>query len=270
MLVAAGPQTVVGRQPFRRVFVAAGPLARPCEGFGRLRRALSSHREERVAIGDVQLRPLARVARRLPAVCLVRHGDRLAEMGDRLLKGRAAQSLIARLAPPLDREVVEAGLREMMGDDFRLDGGALRLSHQDLGGAAVQRLAAAPEQAVVSRVLNQRVFEAIVRRITGALDDEEVRRGEPVNCELEVGVVDPAHSARQRVGKITPQDSADLRDFACFAKPVKPRRKRLLQRRRDSLQAAGRAALKQKARDLLDEQRHPAGAARSRHRPPPC
>jgi hypothetical protein len=40
-------------------------------------------------------------------------------MGDRLLKGRAAQSLIARLAPPFDCKIVEAGLGEVMGDDFR-------------------------------------------------------------------------------------------------------------------------------------------------------
>ena len=41
-------------------------------------------------------------------------------MGDRLLEGRAAQRLVARLAPPFDREVVEAGLGEMMGDRFGL------------------------------------------------------------------------------------------------------------------------------------------------------
>jgi hypothetical protein len=33
-------------------------------------------------------------------------------MRDRLLEGRTAQSLIARLAPPFDRELVEAGLSE--------------------------------------------------------------------------------------------------------------------------------------------------------------
>ena len=84
-------------------------------------------------------------------------------MGDRLLEGRAAQGLVARLAPPFDREIVEAGLGEMMGDDFRLGRGALGLIAQDFGGAAVQRLAAALEQAVVGRVLDQRVLEAIVR-----------------------------------------------------------------------------------------------------------
>ena len=41
-------------------------------------------------------------------------------MGDRLLEGRAAQRLVARLAPPFDGEIVEAGLGEMMGDRFGL------------------------------------------------------------------------------------------------------------------------------------------------------
>ena len=80
-------------------------------------------------------------------------------MGDRLLEGRAAQRLVARLAPPFDGEIVETGLGEMMGD--RLGLGACA-STQHLGGAAMQRLAAALEQAVVGRVLDQRVLEAIV------------------------------------------------------------------------------------------------------------
>ena len=41
-------------------------------------------------------------------------------MGDRLLEGRPAQRLVARLAPPFDSEVVETGLGEMMGDRFGL------------------------------------------------------------------------------------------------------------------------------------------------------
>ena len=51
---------------------------------------------------------------------------------------------------------------------------------------------------------------------------------------------------------------ADLGDFARFAERVEPRRQRLPKRRRNRLQAARLAALEQKARDLLDEQRHAA------------
>ena len=62
----------------------------------------------------------------------VRHRDRLAEMGDRLLEGRAAQGLVARLAPPFDREIVEAGLGEMMGDRFGL---GVRVGRADASAA---------------------------------------------------------------------------------------------------------------------------------------
>jgi hypothetical protein len=147
----------------------------------------------------------------------------------------------------------------MVGDDFRLGCGELGLVAQDFGGATVQRLPAALQEAVEARVLDQRVLEAIVGLRAGALGDEEVRAGEPIERGLEGGV-DAAHVAQQRVGEISPQDGADLRHFACFAEPVEPRGERLLKRRRDRLQAAGLAALEQKARDLLDEQRHPAGA----------
>ena len=89
--------------------------------------------------------------------------------------GGTAQSLIARLAPPLDREVVEPGLGEMMGDDFRPGCGALGVIAQNFRRAAVQHLAAALEQAVVGGVLDQRVLETIVRLRAPVLGDEEVR-----------------------------------------------------------------------------------------------
>ena len=68
---------------------------------------MASRRYERVAIGGVQLRqPLTYRghARRTPRRIArpVRHLDRLAEMGDRFLEGRAVQRLVARLAPPFD------------------------------------------------------------------------------------------------------------------------------------------------------------------------
>ena len=57
-------------------------------------------------------------------------------MGDRLLEGRAAQRLVARLAPPFDGEIVQAGFGEVMGDRFGLSVGG----EQRVGGAAVERL----------------------------------------------------------------------------------------------------------------------------------
>jgi len=208
----------------------------------------------------MQLLQLARDALRLPARRLVGHGDGLAKMGDRLLERRAPKRLVARLAPPFDREVVEAGLGEMMGDRLGLGRGALGLIAQEFGGAAVQCLPAALKQAVVGRVLDQRVLKAIVRLMARALGDEEIRAGEPIERRLERGVVDPADSAHQRIGEISSQDGADLRDLTRRPKPVQPPGERLLQRRRDRLQAAGLAAFEQKARHFLNEQRHSAGA----------
>ena len=101
-------------------------------------------------------------------------------MGDRFLEGRAAERLIARLAPPFDGEIVEAGLSEMMGEHFRLGRRPFGLVAQVFGGAAVQRLAAALEQALVGRVLDQRVLEAVVRLRSIALDEQDVGLGEPL------------------------------------------------------------------------------------------
>ena len=92
--VVASPKTEVDRQSFWRVLVARLRLARLGERFRRFRRAEAARGEERVAVGDVQLRHL--LARSGGAACRplrrrarpVRHGDRLAEMGDRLLEGR--------------------------------------------------------------------------------------------------------------------------------------------------------------------------------------
>jgi hypothetical protein len=147
-----------------------------------------------------------------------------------------------------------------MGDDFRLGRRGLWLSDQDFRRAAVQRLAAALEQAVVGRVLDQRVLETVVRLRAAAFGDEEVRVRKLLERGLESEVVDPAHGAQPRITEITAQHGAYLRDFARFAEPIEPRRERLLKRRRDRLQATGLAALEQQARNLLDEQRHPAGA----------
>ena len=99
-------------------------------------------------------------------------------MGDRLLERGAAQRLVAGLSPPFDREFVEAGLRKMVGDDFWLGRRALGGIAQEFGGAAVQSLAAALEQAVVGRVLNQRVLEAISGFRRRALHEQKVRARE--------------------------------------------------------------------------------------------
>ena len=106
-------------------------------------------------------------SRSLRFVC---HRDRLAEMGDRLLVGRAAQRVFARLAPPLDREIVEPGLGKVTGDRL----GFFVSLDERLRRAPVQRLAAAFQEAVVGRVLNQRMLEAVDRLRRDAIDKEKV------------------------------------------------------------------------------------------------
>ena len=92
-------------------------------------------------------------------------------MSDRFLEGRTAQCLIARLAPPFDREIIEAGLGEMSGDRLGLRRRALGVVAQEFGGAPVQRSAAALQKAFVGGVLDQRVLEAVVRPRPIALDE---------------------------------------------------------------------------------------------------
>ena len=70
----------------------------------------------------------------------------------------------------------------------------------------------------------------------------------------------PATSRSSAVREAAPDHRADLRHLARRAEPVEPRHQRLLQRRRDRLDAALLAALQQKPRHFLDEQRHAAGA----------
>ena len=83
--VAADPQTEVSRQALMRGVVADCGLVGPGEGLRSFRRARPSRREERVAIGDVQLAPLLSSRRLgLDLVCLRQRFEqrlRLADLG---------------------------------------------------------------------------------------------------------------------------------------------------------------------------------------------
>jgi hypothetical protein len=131
-----------------------------------------------LAVVGLQRQTLTRSARfacLLPrsSAHLVRHGDRLAEMGNRLLECGAAKGLVARLAPPFDRKIVEARLGEVMRD--RLGFGRCAFT-QDFGRTGMQRLAATLKQAVIGRVLDQCALEAVVRLRSIALDEQNVGR----------------------------------------------------------------------------------------------
>jgi hypothetical protein len=77
---------------------------------------------------------------------------------------------------------------------------------------------------------------------------------------LQWRIVHSSHGAKQRIGEIASDHSADLCYLAHRPKSVEPRHQGLLERRRDGLDVALLAALQQEPGYLLDEQRHPAGA----------
>src|SRR6516225_10724005 len=124
-----------------------------------------------------------------------------------------------------------------MRNSFRLGRGVLEIGAQDFPRAPVKGLPAAPEQAVVSRVLNQRVLETIVGLRRRALHKQEVGFGKPIQRRLQRWLVELANVAQQRIGKRASKNGPDLRDLAGRAEPIKARGKRLLQGWRDGLNA---------------------------------
>jgi hypothetical protein len=91
------------------------------------------------------------------------------------------------------------------------------------------------------------------------LDDKKVGVREPVQRPLQHRFVGFRNVTQKRIAEIASEHRPDLRDFARRAEPVQARGERLLQGRRDCLNAALLAALEQQSRHLLDEQRHAAG-----------
>ena len=114
----------------------------------------------------------------------------------------------------------------------------------------MQRLAAALEQAVVGRVLDQRVLEAIVGLRRSALDKQEVGVGKPIQRRLQRRLVQLRDIAQQRIGEIASKHRADLRHLTRRPEPIEARGEGLLQGRRDGLNAALLAALQQAGASL--------------------
>ena len=74
----------------------------------------------------------------------------------------------------------------------------------------MQRLAAALEQAVVGRVLDQRVLEAVGRLRSIALDEQNVGFGEPIQRRLQRALVEAGHGLEQRVREIRGPSTAPI------------------------------------------------------------
>ena len=78
----------------------------------------------------------------------------------------------------------------MVRDRLRLGRRPRRLVAQNFSGAVMQRLAAALQEAFVGGVLDQRVFEAIVRLGADALDEEDVSLDEALQRRRQSGPVE--------------------------------------------------------------------------------
>src|SRR5262249_8825143 len=147
--------------------------------------------------------------------------DRLFEVRDRLVVGGSVQGPVTRLNSPFDGRFVEPRLREMMGDDLRLNlGYCLKPVAQGLGNALVQHLAAALEQVLVGRVLHQRVLEAVdgFGRISAA--EYEFRLLELGERILERRLVALDQRAQQRIRELAPDGGPDLADLFTLRQAV--------------------------------------------------
>ena len=103
---AIKPHSVVSQGPVGGVFDLTGKLPSSKEGGLRFLRGEAPAPHYRLAKAGLQFEPSVSGSR-CAFASLVRHLDGLAEMRDRLLEGRAAQRLVAGLAPPFDRVIGE-------------------------------------------------------------------------------------------------------------------------------------------------------------------
>src|SRR6516164_954543 len=91
-------------------------------------------------------------------------------MRDCLFEGRAAQSRLARLAPPIDCMLVKTGFGEVVRDRLWL---ALARCKR-LRRAPVQCLSTALQQTLVGCILDERVLKTVGRLRRGAFDKKNV------------------------------------------------------------------------------------------------
>ena len=100
--------------------------------------------------------------------------------------------------------------------------------------AGVQLLAAAPQQAAVSRVADERVFEEIGGVGRGAAGEDEAGVSEPAESALKLGLAALGNRCQEFVGEFAAYRGGDLGDFfGRLAETIEPRHQRRMQRRRD-------------------------------------
>jgi hypothetical protein len=126
----------------------------------------------------------------------------------------------------------------------------LRLRARHLGKAILQQLrrplvillAGALQQRLVSRILNQRMLEQIARARRSAALVEQLVNHELTETALQLLFLDPGQRADHVIGKLAPQNRAQLCHFTQQRRPIEPRYQRILQCLRD-------VQLRQRARE---------------------
>ena len=156
--------------------------------------------------------------------------------------------------------MIEAGLGEVSRDRLRLGRRTLWAVAQEFGGAPVQCAAAALQQALVGRVLDQRVLEAVVRPRPLALDEKDVGLSEPLQGRPKLVLIEVGDSFEKRVRKVAVEHGPDLDDFPSEAEPIKPGGERLLQSGRDRRVPPATPRSKRRRVTLFDEQGHAPAA----------
>ena len=258
------------REAPRIVAELLAQLLRPGIGLADLRRGEAARRDQGGAQRGLQAE-LGAAAMRARRKAL-QQGQRLAEVRDRLLGRAARHREVARLAPELDRLLVEPGLCVVIGDQLGIGLHDLgKIGGQRARDAAVDLLAARPQQRVVGGLLHQGVLEGVggVRRI--AAPEHEARLGQLVERALQLVLGQPGDRFEQLVGELAADHRRDLRYVLDRDQPVEARHQRILQGRRDRqpVEPAGQdpaiAPIGQEIRiqhrlgQLLDEQRHALG-----------
>ena len=98
-----------------------------------------------------------------------------------------------------------------------------KLIAQSFSRAAVQSLAATLKQVLISRILNERMFKAVVGFRRKALHQKYVGLSQPFQRRLQCFVINFGNSANKRVGEAAPDYGSDLCHLTRRSEPVQPR-----------------------------------------------
>ena len=98
-----------------------------------------------------------------------------------------------------------------------------KLIAENLTCAAVQSLATALEQVLMSRILNERMLKAVFGFWRKALHQEYVGLSQPFQRCLQCFVLHFGNGADEPVGEAAPDYGADLCHLSGRAEPVQPR-----------------------------------------------